>query len=174
MQILADASAATLHPFVTAHVEPGTRVITDGWQGYRGIEKLGYLHEPRSQRATRARGKDIGGLLPGVHRIASLAKRWLLGTHQGSVDAAHLAELPRRVRLPVQPALLPQPRHALLPGPRAGRRARPGPLPRPGRRPTAETSPAQASLLAGPSAEPGPATGEPTLESGLTCEGPVN
>jgi len=90
MQILADASAATLHPFVTAHVEPGTRVITDGWQGYRGIEKLGYLHEPRSQRAARARGEDIGGLLPGVHRIASLAKRWLLGTHQGSVDAAHL------------------------------------------------------------------------------------
>ena len=69
---------------------------------------------------------------------------------------------------------LPQPRHALLPGPRAGRRAHPGPLPRPGRRPTAETSPAQAALLAGPTAEPGPATGEPTLESGLTCEGPVN
>ncbi len=90
MQILADASAATLDPFVTAHVEPGTRVITDGWQGYRGIEKLGYLHQPRSQRAARARGEDIGGLLPGVHRIASLAKRWLLGTHQGSVDAAHL------------------------------------------------------------------------------------
>ncbi len=90
MQNLADASAATLHPFVTAHVEPGTRVITDGWQGYRGIEKLGYLHEPRSQRAARARGEDISGLLPGVHRIASLAKRWLLGTHQGSVDAAHL------------------------------------------------------------------------------------
>ncbi len=90
MQILADASAATLHPFVTAHVEPGTRVITDGWQGYRGIDKLGYLHERRSQRAARARGADVSGLLPGVHRVASLAKRWLLGTHQGSVDVAHL------------------------------------------------------------------------------------
>jgi len=29
-------------------------------------------------------------LLPGVHRVASLAKRWLLGTHQGSVEPAHL------------------------------------------------------------------------------------
>jgi hypothetical protein len=28
--------------------------------------------------------------MPGVHRIASLLKRWLLGTHQGSVTAAHL------------------------------------------------------------------------------------
>lgn len=87
---LADASAESLHAFVTRHVEPGTRVITDGWQGYRGLEKLGYVHDRRSQRAARARGEDAGELLPAVHRIASLAKRWLLGTHQGSVDDAHL------------------------------------------------------------------------------------
>jgi transposase-like protein len=87
---LADASAASLHDFVKDHVEPGTRVITDGWQGYRGLEKLGYVHERRSQRAARARGEDPGELLPAVHRVASLAKRWLLGTHQGSVDDAHL------------------------------------------------------------------------------------
>ena len=52
--------------------------------------RLGYTHEPHSQRAARARGEDPGDLLPGVHRVASLAKRWLLGTHQGSVDDAHL------------------------------------------------------------------------------------
>jgi len=87
---LADASAASLHAFVTDHVEPGARVITDGWQGYRGLEKLGYVHDRRSQRAARAQGEDPGELLPAVHRVASLAKRWLLGTHQGSVDDAHL------------------------------------------------------------------------------------
>jgi hypothetical protein len=38
----------------------------------------------------RARGEDPHELLPGVHRVASLAKRWLLGTHQGSADEAHL------------------------------------------------------------------------------------
>jgi transposase-like protein len=88
---LFDASAASLHPFVTDFVEPGTTVITDGWQGYCGLDKLGYIHDRRSQRAARACGKDPGELLPGVHRVASLAKRWLLGTHQGSVDGAHLA-----------------------------------------------------------------------------------
>jgi len=88
---LADASAASLHAFVTEHVEPGARVITDGWQGYRGLEKLGYVHDRRSQRAARASGDDPGKLLPAVHRVASLAKRWLLGTHQGSVDDGHLA-----------------------------------------------------------------------------------
>jgi transposase-like protein len=90
MQILRNGSAASLHPFVTDHVEPGARVITDGWRGYLGLDKLGYTHEPRSQRAARARGDDPGELLPAVHRVASLAKRWLLGTHQGSVDDAHL------------------------------------------------------------------------------------
>ena len=28
--------------------------------------------------------------MPAVHRVASLLKRWLLGTHQGSVSAKHL------------------------------------------------------------------------------------
>jgi len=87
---LTDASAASLHPFVKDYIEPGTRVITDGWQGYSGLEKLGYVHDRRSQRAARASGEDPGELMPAVHRIASLVKRWLLGTHQGSVDEAHL------------------------------------------------------------------------------------
>jgi len=90
MAPLADASAASLHALVTDHVEPGATVVTDGWQGYRGLDRLGYVHDRRSQRAARARGDDPGELLPAVHRVASLAKRWLLGTHQGSVDEAHL------------------------------------------------------------------------------------
>lgn len=90
MAILTDASAASLHRFVTAHVEPGARLVTDGWQGYRGRGAFGYTHQPRSQRAARARGDDPRALLPAVHRVASLAKRWLLGTHQGAVEPAHL------------------------------------------------------------------------------------
>ena len=87
---LADASAASLDAFVTDHVEPGATIITDGWPGYHGLEKSGYVHDRRNQRAARAHGEDPGELLPAVHRVASLAKRWLLGTHQGSVDDAHL------------------------------------------------------------------------------------
>jgi hypothetical protein len=56
----------------------------------RSPHHAGYTHDRRSQRATRARGEDVGALLPGVHRLASLAKRWLLGTHQGSIEAAHM------------------------------------------------------------------------------------
>ena len=63
-------------------------MITDAWKGYHGIAGLGYAHERRRQRAARARGDDVSELLPGPHRVASLAKRWLLGTHQGSVEDA--------------------------------------------------------------------------------------
>ncbi len=91
MRPLGDATAASLHRFVADFVEPGATVITDGWKSYGGLDQLGYIHCPRSQRAARSRGEDPGELLPGVHRVASLAKRWLLGTHQGSVDSAHLA-----------------------------------------------------------------------------------
>jgi transposase-like protein len=91
MAILRDAPAASLRSFITGHIEPGTLVITDAWQGYHGLDTLGYTHERRSQRAARTRGEDPSELLPAVHRIASLAKRWLLGTRQGSVDPAHLA-----------------------------------------------------------------------------------
>jgi len=91
MRIIADGSASTLHAFITDNIAPGSTVITDGWNGYLGIGKAGYTHDRRSQRAAKALGEDIDKLLPGVHRVASLAKRWLLSTHQGAVDTEHLA-----------------------------------------------------------------------------------
>jgi ISXO2-like transposase domain len=83
---LRDGSAESLRAFLTANVEPGARVISDGWQPYRPATKGLYVHE----RLAGAQGAQAHRLLPGVHKVSSLAKRWLLGTHQGSVDAAHL------------------------------------------------------------------------------------
>src|SRR5699024_7718094 len=90
MRIIDDASGETLGAFVTDNVAAGATVITDGWSGYFGISKLGYTHDRRNQSAAKARGEDIDSLLPGVHRVASLAKRWLLSTHQGAVEREHL------------------------------------------------------------------------------------
>jgi transposase-like protein len=90
MRVIPDRSAATLHAFITDNLAAGSSVITDGWSGYRGIEAAGYTHDRRGQRAAKALGEDIGTLLPGVHRVASLAKRWLLSTHQGRVEVEHL------------------------------------------------------------------------------------
>lgn len=90
MAPIENAKAATLRAFIQNNVAPGSLIVTDGWGGYRSISRHGYSHEPHNQRTARARGEDPGNLLPGVHRIASLTKRWLLGTHQGSVHSAQL------------------------------------------------------------------------------------
>src|ERR1039458_5682256 len=59
MAPVADASSESLHSFVLDNVEPGATVITDAWQGYRGLEKNAYMHDRRSQRAASTRG-EIG------------------------------------------------------------------------------------------------------------------
>lgn len=86
MTVIPDASRESLRAFLIDNVTEGSRVITDGWQPYRPATCDLYVHE-RLVGATRT---DASTLLPGVHKVASLAKRWLLGTHQGSVDPAHL------------------------------------------------------------------------------------
>ncbi len=67
----------------------GSTVHTDAWRGYRGLDKLGYDHQPRSQRDARAHGEDIDEILPRVHRVISNLKSWLQGTHRG-VSGEHL------------------------------------------------------------------------------------
>ena len=60
---------------------------TDGWDGYRGLSEAGYEHHKTSMRTSRDAAHVV---MPGAHRVASLLKRWLLGTHQGSVTKNHL------------------------------------------------------------------------------------
>jgi len=68
-------------------VEPGSVVHTDGWEPYQGLQKKGYIHEVTILRGQKQPASD---LLPRVHRVVSLLKRWLLGTHQGAVSHEHL------------------------------------------------------------------------------------
>ena len=83
-----DASAASLHEFIKQAIDPGSTVHTDGWESYAGIEKQGYHHEVT---VLRGLGKQAATeLLPRVHLVASLLKRWLMGTHQGAVRFQHL------------------------------------------------------------------------------------
>jgi len=85
MRRVADASGESLEPAVWEMVEHGSTVRTDGWRGYNGLAELGYQH------VVVRKDPDLGdNLLPLVNRIASLLKRWLVGTHQGAVQHSHL------------------------------------------------------------------------------------
>ncbi|MBI4840833.1 MAG: IS1595 family transposase [candidate division NC10 bacterium] len=87
MRRIPNASMASLGAFVSEAIEPGSDVHTDGWQGYARLNANGYRH-----RVTFLRGDPelAAEHLPRVHRVVSLLKRWLLGTHQGAVRPAHL------------------------------------------------------------------------------------
>jgi transposase-like protein len=82
---IADASAKSLHTFIAEVIEPTSVVHTDGWDAYRGLQ--GYTHQV-SKLHEQVGSADA--ILPRVHRVAGLLKRWLLGTHQGAVSAEHL------------------------------------------------------------------------------------
>ena len=80
-----DASSDSLNKAVKEGIEPKTKVCTDGWRGYNSLGQLGY-----TRRIIRQESAVGGNLLPAVNRVASLLKRWLLGTHQGAVEVSHL------------------------------------------------------------------------------------
>ena len=80
-----DASRASLHGFIRDAVEPGSVVHTDGWESYAGLTE--YRHEVT---ILKGRAESAAELLPRVHRVISLLKRRLLGTHQGAVSPEHL------------------------------------------------------------------------------------
>ncbi len=87
MSYVADASAASLVPFVRQVVAPGSVLLTDAWGGYNPLSRHGYK---RKKIVLSDSGDPAHVSMPGVHRVASLLKRWILGTHQGSVDSEHL------------------------------------------------------------------------------------
>ena len=60
---------------------------TPSWAGYVGLEALGYRHEYDFLAGS---SQSASELLPHVHRVAALLKRWLIGTHQGAVSREHL------------------------------------------------------------------------------------
>jgi transposase-like protein len=82
-----DASAGSLIPFLEDSVEPGSVIHTDGWLGYEPLEKQGYRH---AVTYLRGREESPSELMPRVHLVVSLLKRWLIGTHQGAVSHKHL------------------------------------------------------------------------------------
>lgn len=86
LSLIPDASRKALNPFIKEQVFKSSTIITDGWKGYVDIKKMGYVHEI-SDETILSDGEEI---LPHVHRIASLLKRWLLGTHQSYMTKNHL------------------------------------------------------------------------------------
>jgi transposase-like protein len=77
--VLLDASEESLSAFAKERMDPGSKVRSDDWSGYTGLRSAGYRREVVKTTELKA-----------AHLVASLLKRWLLGTHQGAVSHEHL------------------------------------------------------------------------------------
>jgi transposase-like protein len=84
LRCIPDLTTASLHGFIQQAIEPGSTVRTDGLKAYAGL--TGYVHERRIQR-DQAEGEHLS---PRVHRVVSLLKRWMLGTHHGAIGPEDL------------------------------------------------------------------------------------
>jgi len=87
MRVVKNFTTAELCGFVSDCIESDSTVRTDGLRSYLALPSHGYIHDRVIQKGRKETASE---LMPGVHRVASLLKRWLLGTHQGRVSREHL------------------------------------------------------------------------------------
>lgn len=87
MRVIPDAKAETIKQFLLDNVEPGSTIVTDGHQSYPPATRGIYTHQAH---AAKPSGKQAHTMRQAVHRVASLLKRWFLGTYQGSYHRDHL------------------------------------------------------------------------------------
>jgi transposase-like protein len=85
--VIANVSADALTAFVRKHLGDDETAHTDGWRGYAQLGKTGYRHIVSVLSQLDQTAAEV---LPRVHLIFSLLKRWILGTHQGSVSLKYL------------------------------------------------------------------------------------
>jgi len=85
---ISDASGDNLISFIETNIEQGSIIITDGWKGYSSLsESKKYQHKTKIISSSESEAHE---LLPHVHMVNSLVKRWINGTHQGNVSPKHL------------------------------------------------------------------------------------
>jgi transposase-like protein len=79
---IADDSAHQVIPFVKDVIQAGATVHTDGSAAYRSLKDKGYIHQRSVMLGSNSPAHIF---MPGVHRVAALIQRWILGTHHGAV-----------------------------------------------------------------------------------------
>ena len=87
-KIIPNASKENLISFIKQTVASQSTIITDGWSGYSSLSQAKeYKH---IEKVISGSGKQAHELLPHVHMVDSLVKRWINGTHQGKISPKHL------------------------------------------------------------------------------------
>ena len=87
IQQVANSDSEHLMPFIKKFVRPGATIHTDGATFYNKLDEAGYGHKRTVHLGSTTPAHES---MPGVHRVASLLQRWLLGIHHGAVQPGQL------------------------------------------------------------------------------------
>jgi transposase-like protein len=87
LEVVPKIDAAHLGQFLHRHIAPGSVIVSDALGSYPPAIADAYGHKPFKIKRSGLHAHEV---MPGVHRVASLLKRWLAGTHQSGVSAEHL------------------------------------------------------------------------------------
>lgn len=87
IQQIERGDSANLLPFIQTSVRPGALIHSDGSRSYSKLQDKGYIHKTTVHDGSAVPAHES---MPGVHRVAALLQRWLLGTHQGAVQPGQL------------------------------------------------------------------------------------
>ena len=87
IQQIERGDSANLLPFIQASVRTGALIHSDGSRSYSKLQDKGYIHKTTVHDGSAIPAHES---MPGVHRVAALLQRWLLGTHQGAVQPGQL------------------------------------------------------------------------------------
>jgi len=87
-ECIPEASSEHLLRFIESNIEPDSTIITDGWRGYSPLsQSTVFKHQVKTISGS---GMNAHELLPHVHMVDSLVKRWINGTYQGKISPKHL------------------------------------------------------------------------------------
>ena len=86
MQVAERPNTAAILEFAHDVVAEGSTIHTDGTRLFRRLGSMGFQHE----YVTSYQTDDPDSVMPGVHLVSSLLKRWLTGTLHYAASAEHL------------------------------------------------------------------------------------
>ena len=87
IQQIEAGNEAHLLPFVKETVVAGAIIRSDGSPAYRNLQESGYEHRATVHLGSQTPAHES---MPGVHRVAALLQRWMMGTHHGAVQPPQL------------------------------------------------------------------------------------
>lgn len=87
LKVVSGKGADNLTTFIKQNVAAGSTIRTDGWQGYKDLPEMGYIH---NQLVLGGDPDKAESHLPMIHLVFSNLKTWIIGTHHGRIEPHHL------------------------------------------------------------------------------------